>query len=715
MKSNGTQFSALRNEVFRILFCTIKKIKRKDRRYTFLNSKSYKMSDTPEINSEIFNGENSFENNANNETAKEQQSFATQTTPLPKTRKERRKERKERKAMEKMEKRREKNENKSTSFGKIMLASAVGALIALVLVGIFKLLMLIGIIGAIGSGVPEVADNSFLKIDLTKPMTERSPSDLTSLISKNSDVGFSDVLRSISSAADDKRIKGIYLYMGSGYSLSWGRSAELREALADFAKSGKPIFVYADYYSQQGYFTASVADSIYLNPSGLVEFRGIGAEGMFFKEMLDRLAVNMTLVRPKSNSFKSAGETYTMNHYSDSNKTQLREYISSIWQYALEGISKSRNISISQLNTYADSLSAAMPTDALKNRLVDRLCFESDIKATMKEKYGSEQTVDVSDYIANVKSQQKKPKKNDNRIAVIYAEGDVVTGSGLNTAVYSDKITMALEKAAEDDNIKAIVLRVNSPGGAVTASEIMTNAVKEAKKRKPVIVSMGDVAASAGYEISCNADYIVAEPTTITGSIGVFATIPEVGGTLKKYLGITTDTIKTNANSTALSIMRPMSPRTLELMQRNVEDFYKVFVDRVAKGRGLSYDFVDSIARGRVWTGRDALKLGLVDELGGLDDAIRIAAERANISQYIVVDFPEDESFLEELKERSKESSGTAKADAIKLPTSDMPVSTLPHAGDGVWMSGNIMMDVLNNILDTQGLQARVEFFIITE
>lgn len=596
---------------------------------------------------------------------------------------------------------------KGLSFGKIMLASGIGTLIVLTVIGLFKLFVLFGIIGSLGSDSgAAVADNSFLKIDLTKAVNERTPGELESLMGDGSSLGFSDMLRSITMAAGDKRVKGLYLYMGSQFPYSWGKSEELRQALKRFSDSEKPVLVYANAYSQQGYFVASVADSIYLNPSGMVEFRGIGAESMFFKQLLDRMAVKMTLVRPKSNSFKSAGETYTMDHFSEANRRQVREYIASIWEYATAQIGEARDISTERLNEIADNLDGCLPEDAVKNGLVDRLCFESDIRTTMKNTLDGKNVIDIADYAKNLKTNIMDKQQ----IAVIYAEGDVVDGTGYGTAVYSDKITKALDAAAADEKVKAIVLRVNSPGGQVTASEIMTNAVMRAKEKKPIIVSMGDVAASAGYEISCNANFIVAEPTTVTGSIGVFATLPEIGGTLKKYLGITTDTVNTNANSTALSVLRPLSPKVLELMQRNVEEFYTVFVGRVAKGRGLDYDFVDSIARGRVWTGRDALKLGLVDALGGLDDAISIAADSAGLDTYTVVDYPASDDLLTELMNSKKKSSGTINAQSDIATT---PYPMVPTAGDGIWMSGNRMVQTLNRICDTKGLQARVEFFII--
>ncbi len=588
------------------------------------------------------------------------------------------------------------------SFGKIMLASGVGTLIVLILVGLFKLSVVLGLVSSLSKSddAMKPLHNTFLKLDLTKPMCERSPSELVSYMDHSCVVGFNDLIRSIEAAACDDNIGGIYLYMGSGFPFSWGQSEELREALIDFCGSGKPILAYADAYSQQGYFVASVADSIYLNPSGMVDFKGICAQSLFFKEMLDKLAVKMTLIRPQSNNYKSAGETYTMNHFSDANKEQLREYINSIWDYVVERISEARDIEPDKLEEMADNLGGVMPNGALANNLVDRLCFESDIRETLNTSYNSTHVIELKKYSKTLKNNIS----TNESIAIIYAEGDVNIGNGYNTAIYSDKLSKAINDAANDDNIKAIVLRVNSPGGMVTASEIITNAVMRAKEKKPLVVSMSDVAASAGYEISCNADYILAQPTTITGSIGVFATLPEIGGTLRRYLGITSDTIKTNKNSSALSILHPLSPEALELMQSNVEDFYKVFVQRVATGRGLDYDYVDSIARGRVWTGRDALKLGLVDALGGLDDAVAIAAERAGIEKYRVIDFPAQENTFSELMNMKDQSAGSIEEK-----------SPYTMKSDGVWMNGNLVVKNLEQICETRGLQARVEFFIINE
>jgi protease-4 len=382
-----------------------------------------------------------------------------------------------------------------------------------------------------------------------------------------------------------------------------------------------------------------------------VEFKGFGAEYIFYKGLLDKLCVHMELIRPTSCAYKSAGEVYTRTDMSDANREQVRSYINSTWQYVSQNIAASRNMTVEQINAIADNLTGFLADDAMKSGLVDTLCFAQDIKNTFRDRYEVKKIVTAKRYAMDVKK-----KDTDSRIAVIYAEGQVVPGKNTNgnTAVYGDDIVKALNDAAKDKKVKAIVLRVNSPGGAVTASEDMTHAVIEAKKVKPVIVSMSALAASAGYEISCFGTKIVAQPTTITGSIGVFATLPEVGQLLRNKLGITTDTVMTNKNSTGLTLMRPLSADARAMMQKNVEDFYITFTQRVADGRGLTREYVDSIGRGRVWTGLQAKELGLVDTLGGLTLALHIAAEEAGVdySKCSLKTFPEKKSMWELLMNR---------------------------------------------------------------
>ncbi len=543
-------------------------------------------------------------------------------------------------------------------FWKTVLASGLGFLLANIVIGIIFFILVIGIAASIGSqSSVSVKDKSVLTIDLSNPMQERETSTLEALVSNQKPVSLDAILRSLNNAADDSKISGVLIKCGPLYDGGWATTQEIRNAIAKFKKSGKFVYAYADQYTQKSYFLASVADKVYLNPAGMLEFSGIAAEAMFVKDLLDKLEVKVDLVRPNSNAFKSAGEMYTMNKMSEANREQIRTYIASIWNEVLPQMSKSRNIPVARLNEIADSLTAFMAADAQSAGLVDVLGFENDVKEAMVkaingvDKVSDLAMVSLSDYVTTVKAEMSSDK-----IAVIYAEGEVVQGKGHDINVYSHNISKALDEAADDDNVKAIVLRVNSPGGAVTASEIITNAVRRAKDRKPVVVSMGDLAASAGYEMSCYATAIVAQPTTITGSIGVFGMVPEVGTMLKNKLGITFDTVTTNKNSAAMSVTRPLSPMARAMWQKNVEDFYVTFCSRVAEGRGLAVEQVDSIARGRVWTGRDAIKIGLVDTLGGFDLALRIAAAKAGIKKYSLKSYPEvPTTFLELLSMTSED------------------------------------------------------------
>ena len=536
------------------------------------------------------------------------------------------------------------------NFFKMVLASGLGVLLASVVFSILSGIMMVLFVLSLGSSTEKpVKKHSVLTIDLSKPFTERETTTVESLLFDQKTVGFNTILAAIDKAATDKKIEGIYLKDGLTYSAGWATTQELRNALAKFKEeSGKFVYAYSDSYSQKSYYLATVADRIFLNPSGMVEFTGIAAEAMFIKDMLDKLDVKVDLIRPNSNAFKSAGEMYTMNKMSEANREQIRTYIKSIWDEVLPQMSEARDIPVDSLNYLADNLSAFMAEDAFNAGLVDELGFENDVKELMVEQIDKVKSVSKLNFVS-VSNYPTEKKTSGKKIAVVYAEGEVQMGKGYDVGVYSTNMVKALDEAANDDDVQAIVLRVNSPGGAVLASEAITDAVVRAKEKKPLIVSMGDLAASAGYEISCYADYIVAQPTTITGSIGVFAMLPEIGTMLKNKIGLTFDTVNTNRNSSALSVMRPLSTESRALMQKNVEDFYKVFIGRVAEGRGLDVNYVDSIARGRVWTGRDALALGLVDTLGGIDVALEIAADMAGISNYSVKVYPEAPSTLMEM------------------------------------------------------------------
>ena len=547
-------------------------------------------------------------------------------------------------------------EQKPLGFGKTMLASAVGFIIGIMALNIISFIFIIGMLASalsssMDDSTPITGNQLAVELNVSGAVSEAEPNELMALFGNEATCSLTQMLCAIDNAATDKRVKALYLHFGAS-DLSWAQAEELKDALKAFrAQCDKPIIAYGESLTQPEYYLATAADKIAVHPSGLVEFKGLGAEYIFYKGLLDKLGVHMELIRPTSCAYKSAGEVYTRTDMSDANREQVRSYINSTWQYVSQNIAASRNMTVEQINTIADNLTGFLADDAMKSGLVDTLCFAQDIKNTFRDRYEVKKIVTAKRYAMDVKK-----KDTDSRIAVIYAEGQVVPGKNTNgnTAVYGDDIVKALNDAAKDKKVKAIVLRVNSPGGAVTASEDMTHAVIEAKKVKPVIVSMSALAASAGYEISCFGTKIVAQPTTITGSIGVFATLPEVGQLLRNKLGITTDTVMTNKNSTGLTLMRPLSADARAMMQKNVEDFYITFTQRVADGRGLTREYVDSIGRGRVWTGLQAKELGLVDTLGGMTLALHIAAEEAGVdySKCSLKTFPEKKSMWELLMNR---------------------------------------------------------------
>lgn len=606
-------------------------------------------------------------------------------------------------------------EKKPLNFGMTMLAAAVGVVLVSVVGGLLSFISMIVMVAALGSMDKEssalVLDDTFLTVDMDKISGDRTSSGLQASFSDTKTVGLIDAINAIRAAATDSKVKGILLKDGGAPTVSWGSLTELRSALEDFGDSGKPIVAYATGYSQPGYYVASLANRICLHPSGMVEFRGMGAEVLYYKDLLDKLGVEMQLIRPESCAYKSAGEVYTLNHMSDANREQIRAYIGSIWHTASESIAASRGMDVAEVNKIADELSGFLADGAREQRLVDTLCFEEDVRHMLKDEYDADHLLPIEKYAVNVK---KTPNKAKDAIAVIYAEGNVMDGTakGFNTGVYGDDIVKALRQAADDDDVKAIVLRVNSPGGQATASESMTHAVMAAREKKPVVVSMGDLAASAGYEMSCMADVIVAQPTTVTGSIGVFGTIPNLSNLMSKKLGLNADTVATNRNSSGLSGFRALSPAAMAMMSKNVEDFYKVFVGRVAEGRHMTFDEVHKIARGRVWTGADAIGIGLVDTLGGLNVALGIAAERADLTNYRVAEYPKEKDTWTQLSELF----GSSQDDDLNLLSKMRLAWQWKLAGQS---SGHRLMSRLEQdmrfVSETEGLQARLPFVLVGE
>lgn len=605
---------------------------------------------------------------------------------------------------------------KPLTFGKAVWASALGVLIVSVVFGLVMFIMMIAMVLSISNMSSEnltiVKPNSVLVVDLGNIGGDRTASGLRQAFSESKTVGLIDAVDAILTAAKDNNICAIYLTDPGTSDLSWGSLTELRNALASFRESGKPVIAYATGYSQGGYYVASLSDRVCLHPSGMVDFRGIGAEVMYYKDLLDKLGIEMQLIRPESCAYKSAGEVYTLSHMSPANREQIRAYIGSVWSTVSQAIATGRSMDVDKVNAIADNLSGYLAADAKESSLVDALCFEEDVRGVLRNQYAGRQLLPLDKYATNVSISRSQKNTSKNRIALIYAEGNVMDGSarGFDEGVYSDDIVKALRQAANDASVKAIVLRVNSPGGQVTASESMTHAVMQAREKKPIIISMGDLAASAGYEMSCMADVIVAQPTTITGSIGVFGTIPNMGKLMRQKLGLNADTVCTNRNAASFGMLRPWSPTAVAMMERNVEDFYKVFVGRVAEGRHMSYDAVHQIARGRVWTGADALTLGLVDTLGGIDLALRIAAEKADVTGYSIKEYPQEKDVWTQISELF----GDKTDDDLNLLSKIRLARKWKAARSHLKALSRFEQDVLF-VTESEGLQARIPFVMVSE
>lgn len=546
-------------------------------------------------------------------------------------------------------------------FFKFTLASFLGVLFCT----IFVFLVLSGILGSMMTtkeSVPEIKDNSVLLIRLDKPIYDREVSDISSLAGaiggeSVGNIGLTEFIYVIQRAKTDSKIKAIMLDLAVLQTGGWATVEEMRQCLADFKTSGKKIYAYGDMMTQSSYYLASVADQIVLNPAGMITLTGLGAEVMYYKDLLDKFDVDVELIRPKNNSYKSAGEKYITNSMSQENREQIKTYMSAIWEGVSANIVKDRKLTKEEFERQVSDLQGCLPQDALKNKLVDKLSFKTnlmddiskEIVAQNKLKEGTKANfVKYSKYRKSVTDIFNHKKDN---IAIVYAYGDVNQGKGSELSIGSETIVKALQQAAKNKSVKAVVLRVNSPGGDAIASELITNEVIKTKKIKPVIVSMGDVAASAGYEMSSNATKIVALPLTITGSIGVFGVMPNFARSLKNNLGITFDTVKTHSNSVAMSVTTKPSPEFKMMMQRNVENFYDNFITRVSEGRNKDKAYIDSIARGRVWAGSQAKALGLVDEYGGLKQAVETAARQAGISDYGLIAYPKTKDIATQLLE----------------------------------------------------------------
>ncbi|KAA6342777.1 Protease 4 [termite gut metagenome] len=515
------------------------------------------------------------------------------------------------------------------------------------------------LISAISSDDTEtiIRKNSILMLDFNGELAERTVENPLDILLGNefNTYGLNDILSSIKKAKENKDIKGIYL-QATNLSASYASLQEVRDALVDFKSGGKFIIAYGDYYTQKLYYLSSVADKVLLNPRGTIEWKGLASKPVFFKELLQKIGIEMQVF--KVGTYKSAVEPYIFTEMSPENRRQVTEYITSIWNHLVNDVSQSRDIGVDTLNRYADRMLTYHPTEELvKCGLADTLIYKSDVrdylKSYMQMNKDDRLTVLGLKEMINVKSNIPKDK-SENIIAVYYAHGTIDDrGIGVvanEEGILSEKVIKDLLKLKDDKGVKAVVLRVNSPGGSAYGSEQIWVAVNELKKEKPVVVSMGDYAASGGYYISCSADCIVAEPTTLTGSIGIFGIVPNVGKLADKA-GVKFDVVKTNKYSDFGSSNRPLRTDEQALLQMMINQGYDIFLTRCAEGRGMPKEGIEKIAQGRVWTGVKVQELGLVDELGGIDRALEIAVQKANVENYTVIAYPKKKNFLSSLLE----------------------------------------------------------------
>ena len=500
----------------------------------------------------------------------------------------------------------------------------------------------------------EIENNSVLVINLSGPLSERSDKNVMTEFIGNvaSGVSLEDVLSGIEKAKTNKNIKGIYIEAGAFAPNSYASLQEIREALIDFKKSHKWIVAYGDSYTQSAYYLASVANDVYLNPQGMLDWHGLSSQRIYLKDMLAKFGVKMQV--SKVGTYKSATEMFTEEKMSDADRQQTSTYLNGIWKYLLKGVSESRNIPIAKLNEYADSvITFANPTSYLKMKLIDKLLYTDQVRNEVKKRLG----INSDDEIHQISLTDLKaiePAKGGSEVAVYYAYGDIVDSPVSNTSfnqhsIVGKDVCSDLKELMDDDDVKAVVIRVNSGGGSAFASEQMWHQIMELKKVKPVVVSMGGYAASGGYYMSVPANWIVAEPTTITGSIGIFGMFPDFSGLASEKLGIKFDEVKTNKNGTFGSTMRPLTPDEMRMLQVYIDRGYTTFKNRVAQGRNLTIAQVEAIAQGHVYTGEDALKIKLVDELGGLDKAVKKAAQLAKIDNYYKVSYPSPVNWFDQI------------------------------------------------------------------
>lgn len=539
-------------------------------------------------------------------------------------------------------------------FFKYMSATVVGLIVFTLLTGVIGAMCIVGMIAS-GSSAKDVSENSVMVLNMSGMLDERSESSFMDELNGGTvgTIGLDDVLEAIGKAKDNDKIKGIYIEAGMLSADSYASLAAIRNALLDFKKSGKWIVAYGDVYTQGTYYVASVADKVFLNPSGQIDWHGISSQPVFLKDLMAKFGVKMQLA--KVGTYKSAPEMYTADKMSDANREQVTAYVNGIWQNVCKAVSESRKISVEQLNAYADNfITLNDPKDFVKYKFVDKLIYTDQIDAEINKllKQDADDNINTVS-LAEMKVVKSKEEKGE-EIAVYYAYGNIVdnaTGGMLSNEhnIVSKTVCDDLKALMDDDDVKAVVLRINSGGGSAYASEHIWHYMEMLKKEKPVVVSMGGMAASGGYYISSGANWIVAEPTTLTGSIGIFGMFPDFSGLLTEKLGVKFDEVKTNKHSAFGTPARPFNEEEMRYLNNYIDRGYALFRSRVAQGRKMKVEQVEKIAQGRVWLGQDALKVKLVDELGGLDKAVAKAAQLAKLKEYHTAAYPGKTSWVDQL------------------------------------------------------------------
>ena len=539
-------------------------------------------------------------------------------------------------------------------FLKYVLATVTGIILVTIIMGILSVISLVGL-AASSASTTNVEDNSVFTLMLSGQLNERTADDpiakLTGQVSEN--LGLDNIVSAIGKAKENENIKGIYIEAGLFSSDTPASAHAIREALLDFKKSGKWIVAYADSYEQTTYYICSVADKIFLNPQGMIDWHGLASNPYFVKDLLAKFGVKYQLC--KVGKYKSAPEMMTADGMSEPNREQVTAYITGIWNVMLKDVSDSRKIPVDSLNAYADRfVTLSEPTEYVKMKMVNKLIYTDEVKVEINKMLKADEKDDVNQLTLADMEGVKGKKEEGDQVAVYYAYGDIVDSEtgGLASSEHSivaNTVCKDLERLAKDDDVKAVVLRVNSPGGSAYASEQIWRSVTNLKAKKPVVVSMGGYAASGGYYISCAANYIYSEPTTITGSIGIFGMFPDFSGLLTEKLGVKFDEVKTNKFAAFGTMARPFNADEMSLLEKYIGRGYELFRKRVADGRKQSVEQIEEVAQGRVWLGNDALKIKLVDEIGGLDKAIEKAAKLAKLDKYHATNYPEEASWWEDL------------------------------------------------------------------